>query len=127
MSCVAGPSLASPGSKLEIAEPERNSTRKGGIPSGSLEVRRLENSKSENRDSANGALAVDGDHADFRGITVAAIDHLLAHHHRTCVVLGAGSRILGRQRGKGADRAEWDDEKAECRFQHCSHSSFRRF
>src|ERR1700712_1719258 len=91
----------------------RRATRKGGIPSGSLEVtwwfRNL---------SADAGLAVGGDHADLRGILVAAVDHLLTDQHRAGVVLGTGCGVLAGKRGEGADRAERNNEEAEGRFQH---------
>jgi hypothetical protein len=34
-------------------------------------------------------------------------------------VLGTGRGVLAGERGKSANRAERDDEKAEGRFQHC--------
>ena len=61
---------------------------------------------------------VDGDHADLRGILVAAIDHLLTDQHRAGVVLGTGRGVLAGKRGEGADRTERYNEEAEGGFQH---------
>ena len=58
------------------------------------------------------------DHTDFSRARGAAIDHLFANDHRSCIVLGAGRDVLGGQRSQGADRAERDNEKAEGRLQH---------
>src|SRR5206468_5742571 len=48
---------------------KNRATRKGGIPSGSLEV------LGRKTKSAGAGLAVEGDNADLRGTLVAAIDH----------------------------------------------------
>src|SRR6266481_4126127 len=72
--------------------------------------------------SAGAGLAVEGDHADLRWILVAAIDRLLAHETWAGIALSAGRYVLAGQRGQGADRAERNDEKAERRLQHFSHS-----
>src|SRR5439155_18571637 len=72
--------------------------------------------------SASAGLAVEGDHADLRWTLVAAIDHLLAHEAWPGIALNARRYVLAGQRGQGADGAERNDEKAERRLQHFSHS-----
>src|SRR3954451_7490804 len=88
--------------------PARQSTaRKGGIPSGPLEVPWW----SENFTLADAGLVAPGDHADLGRAFAAAVGHLLANLHHTALVLGAGCGVLTGQRSKGADRAERNDEE----------------
>ena len=70
------------------------------------------------RKRENLAGRIGGDHADLRGILVAAVDHLLTDQHRAGVVLGTGRGVLVGKRGEGADRAKRDNEEAEGGFKH---------